>query len=189
MTAHEARAAALKEARERDSQDKRRRVLEVLDSLQRTGAKITFARVAKQARVSTWLAYSPGVREHIEAARQRQEDLGIEATADAVPPQSRVSSASLKTDLALAQQQIKELRAERNRLRERLRLQLGMELNHTDASELTFRVDELNRANAALTKDLQQAQADNKALRATIEGLEDDLSAARQSLRKMMRTT
>ncbi|MFC8871159.1 DUF6262 family protein [Streptomyces sp. NPDC057148] len=189
MTAREARAAALKAARERDSQNKRRRVLEVLDSLQRTGTKITFARVAKEAGVSNWLAYSPGLREPIEAARRRQEELGIEATADAVPPQSRVSNASLKTDLALAQQQIKELREERNRLRERLRLQLGTELNHTNASELRDSMDELNRANAALTKDLQQAQVDNKALRATIEGLEDDLSAARQSLRKMMRAT
>lgn len=189
MTAREARAAALKAARERDSQNKRRRVLEVLDSLQRTGTKITFARVAKEAGVSNWLAYSPGLREPIEAARRRQEELGIEATADAVPPQNRVSNASLKTDLALAQQQIKELREERNRLRERLRLQLGTELNHTDTSELTARVEELNRANAALAKSLQQVQADNKALRAMIENLEDDLTAARQSLRKMMRAT
>ncbi|ESP98480.1 hypothetical protein EES44_03355 [Streptomyces sp. ADI96-15] len=189
MTGHETRAAALKAARERDSQDKRRRVLEVLDSLQRAGTKITFARVAKEAGVSNWLAYSPGLREHIDAARRRQEELGIEATADAVPPQTRVSSASLKTDLALAQQQVKELREERNRLRERLRIQLGTELNHTDANELGARVEELNRANAALTKDLQQAQADNKALRVTIEDLEDDLTAARQSLRKMMRAT
>lgn len=189
MTAHEARAAALKAARERDSQDKRRRVLEALDSLQRTGAKITFARVAKQAGVSTWLVYSPGVREHIEATRQRQEDLSIESTADAVPPQSRVSNASLQTDLALAQQQAKELREERNRLRERLRLQLGTELSHAKASELTARIDELNRTNAALTNDLQQARADNKALRATIENLEDDLTATRLSLRKMMRAT
>lgn len=189
MSNHEARAAALKAARERDSQDKRRRVLEVLDSLQRAGAKITFARVAKEAGVSSWLAYSPGLREHIDAARRRQEELGIEATADAVPPQTRVSNASLKTDLSLAQQQVKELREERNRLRERLRIQLGTELNHTDSSELTARVEELNCANAALTKDLQQAQADNRALHDTIEGLEDDLTAARQSLRKMMRAT
>ncbi|MGW9426665.1 DUF6262 family protein [Streptomyces decoyicus] len=189
MTAREARAAALKAARQRDSKDKRRRVLEVLESLQRAGTKITFARVAKEAGVSNWLAYSPGLREPIETARQRQEELGIEATADAVPPPSRVSSASLKTDLALAQQQIKELREERNRLLERLRLQLGTELNHTDSSELTARVDELNRENATLTKEIQQAQADNQALRVTIENLEDDLTAARQSLRKMMRGT
>ncbi|RZU16873.1 DUF6262 family protein [Streptomyces sp. BK239] len=189
MTAREARAAALKAARERDSQNKRRRALEVLDSLQRTGTKITFARVAKEAGVSNWLAYSPGLREPIEAARRRQEELGIEATADVVPPQSRVSNASLKTDLALAQQQIKELREERNRLRERLRLQLGTELSYTDTSELAGRVDEMSRANVALTKELQQAQADNKALRATIQDLEDDLTATRQSLRKMMRST
>ncbi|MCH0541376.1 hypothetical protein I3F58_17775 [Streptomyces sp. MUM 203J] len=189
MTGHETRAAALKAARERDSQDKRRRVLEALDSLQRAGTKITFAKVAKEAGVSNWLAYSPGMREPIEAARRRQEELGIEATVGAVPPQSRVSVASLKTDLSLAQQQVKELREERNRLRERLRIQLGTELNHTDTSELTAQVEELNRANAALTRSLQQAQADNKALRATIENLEDDLTAARQSLRKMMRAT
>ncbi|WEB41852.1 DUF6262 family protein [Streptomyces yunnanensis] len=189
MTAREARAAALKAARERDSKDKRRRVLEVLESLQRAGTKITFARVAKEAGVSNWLAYSPGLREPIETARQRQEELGIEATADAVPPPSRVSSASLKTDLALAQQQIKELREERNRLRERLRLQLGAELDRTDGQELVARVSELSRENAELGRQAQQAQADNRTLRTTIESLEDDLTAARQSLRKMMRST
>ncbi|GGQ23564.1 DUF6262 family protein [Streptomyces mutabilis] len=189
MNSHDIRTAALKAARERDSQAKRRRVLEVLDSLQSSGTRITFARVAKEAGVSNWLTYSPGLREHIEAARRHQEQHGIEARIDAVPPQSRVSNASLKTDLALAQQQIKELREERNRLRERLRLQLGAELDCTDSSALMARLDELSRENALLTRDIQQAQADNRALHATVEGLEDDLTAARQSLRKMMRST
>ncbi|WP_110944824.1 DUF6262 family protein [Streptomyces niger] len=189
MTRHDARAAALKAARERDSQDKRRRVLEVLDSLQRSGTRVTFARVAKEAGVSSWLAYAPGLREPIEAARQRQKELGVEANAGAVPPQSRVSHASLKTDLALAQQRIKELREERNRLRERLRLQLGAELDRTDSHELISRVDQLSRENEQLTGQLRQAQADNRTLRVTVESLEDDLTAARQSLRKMMRST
>ncbi|MDG9705966.1 DUF6262 family protein [Streptomyces sp. DH37] len=189
MNSYDSRTAALKAARERDSQDKRRRVLEVLESLQRSGTRITFARVAKEAGVSNWLAYSPGLREPIEAARRHQEEHGIEACVDAVPPQSRVSNASLKTDLALAQQQIKELREERDRLRERLRLQLGAELDRTGSSALTARVDELSRENTALIREIQQTQADNRALRATIENLEDDLTAARQSLRKMMRST
>ncbi|MEW1628997.1 DUF6262 family protein [Streptomyces sp. NPDC089173] len=187
MTGHDARAAALKAARQRDSQDKRSRVLEVLEALQRTGTKITFAKVAKEANVSNWLAYSPGLREPIEAARRHQEEHGVEGPADSVPAQSRVSNASLKTDLALAQQQVKELREERNRLRERLRLHLGAELDRSDSSELVGRVDELSRTNTALTKEVQQAQADNRALGAKIESLEDDLTAARQSLRKMMR--
>ncbi|MFH9471303.1 DUF6262 family protein [Streptomyces clavifer] len=189
MTAHDIRAAALKATRERDSQGKRRRVLEVLESLQRSGNRITFARVAKEAGVSNWLTYSPGLREPIEAARRQQEEHGIEATADAVPPQSRVSNASLKTDLALARQQVKELREERNRLRDRLRLQLGAELDRTRSGELIRRVDELSGENASLTKEIQQARTDNRALRATAEGLQDDLTAARQSLRKMMRNT
>lgn len=189
MTGYDARAAALKAARQRDSQDKRRRVLEALDAFQRAGTKITFARVAKEAGVSTWLAYSPGLREPIEAARQHQEEHGIEASSDSVPVQSRVSSASLRTDLALAQQQVKELREERNRLRERLRLQLGAELDRNDGRELVARVDELTRANSDILGQLQQVQADNRALRATVENLEDDLTAARQSLRKMMHST
>lgn len=156
--------------------------------MQKDGIKVTFASVAKAAGVSTWLVYAEGVRDYIEAARQDQIEHGIETSPAAVPPQSKVSADSLKTDLALARQQIKELRAERDKLRDRLRLQLGAELDQQDSSTLVATMDELSRERDELSRQLSHAKADNEVLRERVTELEDDLAASRQSLRRMMRT-
>ena len=68
-TANQIRAAALKAARAKDSQRKRQRTLAALQTLETTGAAITFTAVANAAGVSTWLVYADGIREHIDAAR------------------------------------------------------------------------------------------------------------------------
>jgi len=74
--ANQIRAAALKAARAKDSQRKRQRTLAALQTLETTGAPITFTAVATAAGVSTWLVYSDGIREHIDAARHRQAHHG-----------------------------------------------------------------------------------------------------------------
>jgi hypothetical protein len=43
-----------------------------VDEMKSRGDPITFLGVAKAARVSNWLVYAEGVREHIEAARKSQ---------------------------------------------------------------------------------------------------------------------
>ena len=97
-TANQARAAALKAARAKDSELKRQRTLAALEALEATGAPITFTAVAKAARVSTWLVYADGIREHIDAARHRQSnhhradrhaDSSQHATGDAGQPAHR----------------------------------------------------------------------------------------------------
>ena len=70
--ANQGRVAALKAARAKDSELKRRRPLAALEAMEASGASITFTAVANAAGVSTWLVYSQGIREHIEAARGRQ---------------------------------------------------------------------------------------------------------------------
>ena len=57
--ANQARAAALKAARARDSELKRRRALAALEAMEASGASITFTAVANAAGVSTWLVYAP----------------------------------------------------------------------------------------------------------------------------------
>ncbi|MGW2184229.1 hypothetical protein ACWCXX_41140 [Streptomyces sp. NPDC001732] len=64
--------ASLAQARRRDSLDKRGRVLTTITALESNGQPVTHAAVARAARVSTWLTYAPGIREHIEAAQTRQ---------------------------------------------------------------------------------------------------------------------
>ncbi len=62
----------LREARRRGSLTKRQRVLAAVHEMEQRREPVTFAAVARHARVSTWLVYAEGVREHIETAIKRQ---------------------------------------------------------------------------------------------------------------------
>ena len=129
--ANQIRAAALKAARAKDSQLKRRAPLAALQTLETTGAPITFTAVAKAAGVSTWLVYADGIREHIDAARHRQSNHHRRTDTPTASSTHPTTSASLRTDLAIAREQIKTLRTERDKLQQRLRLQLGAETRST----------------------------------------------------------
>ncbi|WP_327238893.1 MULTISPECIES: DUF6262 family protein [unclassified Streptomyces] len=96
----------LAQARRRDSLDKRQRVLTALTALEQQGEKITHAALARSAGVSTWLTYTEGVREHVEAAQQRQQPKASQ------PADTRNPNATLRTELELARQEIRALREE-----------------------------------------------------------------------------
>jgi hypothetical protein len=186
-TANQARTAALKAARAKDSELKRRRALAALEALEATGASITFTAVAKAAGVSTWLVYAEGIREHIDAAQRRQAH---HSAAPAPTPSGKhtTTSASLRTDLAIARDQIKTLRAEQDKLQQRLRLQLGAELEAPDRAHLTARVADLETINRRLVaeRDARAIEADTANRR--VAELEDELSAARESLRRVIKS-
>jgi hypothetical protein len=183
--ANQARAAALKAARARDSELKRRRALAALEAMEASGGSITFTAVANAAGVSTWLVYAQGIREHIDAARRRQAD---ERPAPMPTGNHSMTPASLRTDLAIARDQIKTLRAERDKLQQRLRLQLGAEIEAPDRAHLTARVADLEALNRRLVaeRDARTIEADT-ATRQVAE-LDDALSAARESLRRVIRS-
>jgi hypothetical protein len=136
-------AEVLKAARLRDSQTKRTKVLAVLHDMVARGEPVAFAAVAKTAGVSNWLVYAEGVREHIDAARARQAMHPPKPSTGA-----SVSSAGLKTDLALARQEITALREERDKLKDAVRRQLGQQLDQVGTGKLVARIDELSRQNA-----------------------------------------
>lgn len=168
-------------ARRRDSDTKRARVQATLQQMLREGTPITFAQVARQAKVSTWLVYAPGIRETIEDARARQQ------TQDAIEPQTTNRVRDLETDLALARAEITRLRSERAQHQHQLRLALGTRMDNLAKADLLTRIDELTRTNTELTASAAQHQSDNQTLQARITELEDDLAAARTSLRRMIR--
>lgn len=181
-----ARVTALKAARTRDSELKRRRTLAALEATEASGASIAFTAVAN-AGVSTWLVYAPGIREHIDAARGRQAN----DCPDPMPTPSgkhATTPASLRTDLAIARDQIKTLRAERDQLQQRLRLQLGAEIEGPDRAHLSARVADLEALNRRLVaeRDTRIIEADT-ATRHVAE-LQDELSAARESLRRVIKS-
>ncbi|MGH2500791.1 MAG: DUF6262 family protein [Candidatus Limnocylindria bacterium] len=168
-------------ARRQDSSTKRARVLSTVQEMLAEHTPITFASVARQAEVSTWLVYAPGVREAIEQARARQRDQG--ATERRFP----TDTSGLATDLALARTEITRLRAERQQHQQQLQRALGSKMDNIAKADLLARVDELSRHNAELAAAAAQQQSDNESLRARITELEDDLAAARTSLRRMIR--
>jgi predicted RNase H-like nuclease (RuvC/YqgF family) len=176
--------APLAQARRRDSLDKRERVLTALAAFEHEGQKITHTALARTAGVSTWLTYTPGLREHIEAARRRQQPPPLPAPEHGA---DRAPAVVLRAELELACQEIHELRQAKDRLQQALRYQLGRQLDDLTTPDLSARVEELTHRNQELLDQLQQAAAENTALQAQVTRLEDDLAAARTSLRRMIR--
>ncbi|MGH3407984.1 MAG: hypothetical protein ACRDRJ_36620 [Streptosporangiaceae bacterium] len=188
MTAAPSRARAMLAARAKTSHDKRQRVLAAVQALEAAGTPVTPAAVATAAAVSAWLVYADGVREHVQAARQRQNERG-HAPAPAPPPGrgAPVTQASLRADLAVAREQIRRLRTESDKLRARLRLQLGAEIDGPDRADLIARVAALEAASRqfAAERDARTAEASHAQQR--VRELEDELTAARESLRRAIR--
>jgi hypothetical protein len=188
MTTTPDRTAGLRAARAKDSADKRRRTLEAIHALEAAGTPITAAAVAHAAGVSTWLIYTDGLREHLDTARRRQAQPAGSPPRTAAPRgQAPPTPAGLRTDLALARAEIHQLRADNDKLRHRLRLQLGAEIDAPNPAELITRVAELESLTRQLLaeRDARTAEADHAQHR--IHELEDDLTAARESLRRVIK--
>ena len=180
------RAQAMLAARAKASRDKRQRALAAVQALEAAGKPVTPAAVATAAGVSTWLVYADGVREHVQAARSRQAD---DEPGPAAPPGrgEPVTQASLRTDLAVARDQIRRLRADNGKLRARLRLQLGAEIEGPEKAELIARVATLEAATRQLAAERDARTTEASHAQRRIRELEDDLTAARESLRRAIR--
>lgn len=176
-------AEVLKAARQRDSADKRGRVLKAVQDMLRDNRRITFAAVAREAGVSSWLVYAPGLRERIDQARVRQAARGHQDQQSG----RKVSTVSEQTDLLLARQEIKRLRTENSQLRQQARVHLGKQVEQLGNHDLVDRVNELTEENLRLSAAERQATTENKELRQRVTELEDDLAAVRTSLRRMIR--
>ncbi|AVV42229.1 DUF6262 family protein [Streptomyces sp. ID05-04B] len=181
-----ARVERLRASRAKDSEEKTRRAIDAVDGLLRSGRRITVSQVARDAAVSPWFVYNQpqvhqAVQDGIIAQREhvRQDP--------SVPAARQVSPAGLRTDLALAREEIKDLKRERDRLLNRVRLSLGAELDGVDQNELIQRVQQLEQRNTALNEELSEARERIAALEGRLRETEDDLTAARASLRRAMR--
>jgi hypothetical protein len=151
--------------------------------MKRDGTPITFTSVARSANVSQWLVYADGVREYIEAARSAQAAEPVQAKRGA----RGASEPSLRTDLELAKQDNRRLRGEVARLKKALRERLGAQLEASSAESLKRRVDELLAANDRYRSENSRLVAELDDAHSQLRVAEEDLAAARTSLRRMIR--
>jgi Family of unknown function (DUF6262) len=177
-------ADVLREARRHESNRKRNNVFRTVDTMRRDGTVITFASVARTAKVSQWLVYADGVREYITAARQAQ----AAEPAHAEHVGRKASEASVRADLEHARQDNKALRAEVTRLKNLLRERLGQQLEAESNQSLRLRIDELTAANSRYRGENLELSQELKAAREHLFATEDDLAAARLSLRRMIKS-
>lgn len=176
----------LRRVRQADSAAKATRAKEVVDNLLRGGQRISFARVARQASVSTWFVYNnPAVKSAIQEAMADQTGHGV--TAAAVVPRARVTPASLHAELALAREEIKELKHQRDALKQRIQLSLGAEIDNPAQAELVRRIQDLERQNQTLVRDLAEFKGQAKALAGQLEESTETVTSLRLALRKAMR--
>lgn len=135
----------------------------------------------EQARLLLLSGRSPSTS--AQCSRQRQATQPVLDERTGLNP----SAASLRTDLELTRQEIKELRAERDKLRQNLQHQFGRQLGQLTHRDLVDRIDELTQHNQRLGDQNRQATVHNEQLQQRVTELEDNLAAARTSLRRMIR--
>jgi hypothetical protein len=113
----------LSEAAARRHELTRSRTVQALRELDRSGTPVTFAGVARSARVSrSWLYTQPDITSQIRRMRQNTSNAG---SAGAVPASQRTTDASLRARLAAALDRNKQLAGENARLRRQLARALG----------------------------------------------------------------
>ncbi|MFD9378467.1 DUF6262 family protein [Streptomyces sp. NPDC059999] len=185
-SSRDARVARLHRARAADSATKTARTQSAIRDLLSAGQRISFARVAREADVSTWFVYNtPAIKSAIRNAISDQAQHGREATA--MPRPERATPASLHTDLALAREEIQELRRERDALKHRVQLALGAEIDNVAQADLVQRIQDLERQNQVLVRDLAETRARVARLDEEQEQADETIASLRLSLRKALR--
>lgn len=148
------RVTRLTDSRRRDGARKEAACLAAVEKLQMSGGHVTFADVQRAAGVSSWFTYNNAtVRRAIESARAT--DVALLTARQAV---ARAGPAGLRADLAHARHEVRQLREERDRLRERVRRGLGAALENRDAASLIERADTAERQRDALKAELHESR-------------------------------
>ncbi|WP_329356517.1 DUF6262 family protein [Streptomyces anulatus] len=176
-------AQVLLEARQKDSRQKRAKVLAVVDEMNAAGDQISFLAVARAAGVSNWLVYSDGVREHIESARKGQNGTKSRQKSEG----STASTASLATDLELTRAELRRVREDRDRLKKAVQRGLGQQIDQAGSADLIARIDELTSQLQQRDEALAAVTTAREQLQTALTEAQDDLIAVRSALRNMMR--
>lgn len=184
MSERSDRLTAVKRA---ESKAKRKAALAVVACLVKAGSRVTYARVAREARVSTWLVYNaPEVSAAIRAAMEEQLQPEYEVGHREVNS-SGLSLASVRTDLELARTEIRELRTERAALLAKVSRALGNEAREADRHVLVQRIHDAENLLRDNQQSLGQAEQIARDLRRQVDELHADLEASRRLNQTLIR--
>lgn len=180
------RTRALHEAKRADSRRKHDRAIATVKRLVDSGSRVSFARVAREANVSTWLVYnSTELKATIQSAIDHQNREGVkEAPAR---PVTAVSNSSLLTDLALARAEIKSLKHDRDALRKRIERVLGEEIREVDRGQLVERITELEHLLRTAHSDVAETTRTVATLTDQNQELTEQLEAVRILNQRLIR--
>ncbi|MCW8101735.1 DUF6262 family protein [Streptomyces tauricus] len=185
-SSRDARVARLRQARQSDSATQATRAREVVRDLLNAGQRVSFARVAREADVSTWFVYNNSeIKAAVRDAMNDQTHHGVEVAA--APRHERATPASLRTDLALAGEEIKDLKRERDALKHRIQLALGAEIDNVDQADLVKRIQDLEHQNRVLAQELTQTRTNADRLARLRDESEETITSLRLALRKAIR--
>jgi chromosome segregation ATPase len=180
------RTRALHDAKRADSRRKHNRAAATVKRLVDSGSRVSFARVAREANVSTWLVYnSTELKTTIQAAINHQNADGL--TPAPARPATAASNASLMTDLTLARAEIKSVKQERDTLRKRIERVLGDEVREVDRSQLVERITELEQLLRTAHADLADTNKTITKLTDQTEELTEQLDAVRILNQRLIR--
>lgn len=183
--ARQDRIRRLAAARAAVSTIKTEQALASVRRLAETGQPVTFTAIARHAQVSAWFLYNnPQVRAAIETAIAEQTLHGPAVARH--PPRSRVTPAALHAELAAARAEIRQLRMERDRYRARVQAALGNEIDELATGQLRRQAGADQQQIADLEAAIQAAADRANAAEQHRDELQDELTAARASLKKMI---
>lgn len=182
MNTRAERVARLTEARRNSGAAKEAAALATIDALAQAGQPVTFAAVQRGARVSSWFVYN---NTRVRAAIEVEQSRGAVRTATA----ATAEPAGLRTDLALSRAEVKHLRGERDRLLAQVRRGLGSALETRDRDGLLEQVRDLERQRNLLNSELLAARSDLAKSEERALLLAEELDAAREAVRRMMRVS
>ena len=134
-------------------------------------------------RVSNWLVYAEGVREHVEAARKGQA--GRQARSQQAG--TTVGAASLATDLEITRAELRRTRDERDRLRAKVQCGLGHQVTQAGTADLAARIRDLTARIGSQDAELAQARDEVTGLTTERDAALDEVAGLRAALRQMTR--
>lgn len=169
-----------------DGRAKRARAEETLRKMVDAGEAISFPAVARRAGVSVSLLYADKhLASRVAEARDGQRQVGQDRSWR-LPPRSLMTEQSLRTELANAREQIRQLHEEVRLLRSGLARNLGAEADLARGRAATPLLNDLENRAAELENANVQLRQEMSKVRTELRDATDSLEAARVANRDLM---